>query len=109
MGLDIYIDKCRKPTIKEENGKKYRDYEEREEMCYWRKFYGLLDVMKYGDSEYGKDVRLTLDDAERLLEYATHHRDYFDGFDGVPQLCELIYNWDNFVEEGFVINFNANW
>ena len=34
MGLDMYIDKCRKPKIV--NGK--REYEEREEVCYWRKF-----------------------------------------------------------------------
>ena len=38
MGLDMYIDKCRKPKIV--NGK--REYEEREEVCYWRKFWGLL-------------------------------------------------------------------
>lgn len=109
MGLDVFIDKCRKPKIREEDGKKYRDYEEREEVCYWRKFWGLLEVMRYGDDEYGQDVRMTKDDAEKLLEYIIHHRDYFGGFDGVPQLCELIDDWDYLKEEGFIINFNANW
>ena len=53
MWLDIYIDKCRKPIYKEFNGKKVRDYEERENICYWRKFWEILHVMKYGEDEYG--------------------------------------------------------
>ena len=64
MGLDIYIDKCRKPIIKE-NGK--RDYEERVEMCYWRKFWEILPIMRYSDADYAKDVRMTKEDAEKIL------------------------------------------
>ena len=60
MGLDMYIDKCRKPKIV--NGK--REYEEREEVCYWRKFWMLLREglpFKYGNEEYGQDIRLSKD------------------------------------------------
>ena len=106
MGLDIYIDKCRKPVIKERGR---RDYEERVELCYWRKFWDLLDEMEYGLAEYGNDVRLRKEDVEKILQFVTHHRDYFKSFDGVSQVCELLDQWDAMVEDGWVICFNANW
>lgn len=106
MGLDIYIDKCRKPIIKEDGG---RDYEEREEVCYWRKFWEILGIMKYGDDEYGEDIRLSKEDVENILQLVTHHRDYFNSFDSVPQVCELLDDWEELEEEGWILNFNANW
>lgn len=112
MGLDIYIDKCRKPTMKEFNGKMYRDYEEREEVCYWRKFWDLLYEgvpFKYGEDEYGKDIRLNKEDVEKILDYVAHNRDYFGGFQTVPDVCELLDQWDELKNEGWIINFNANW
>lgn len=108
MGLDMYIDKCRKPTLVD--GK--RIYEEREEVCYWRKFWGLLGEglpFAYGDEEYGKDIRLSKEDVEQILNYVAHNRDYFDGFRSVEQVCELLDQYDELKEDGWVINFNANW
>ena len=109
MGLDMYIDKCRKPKIV--NGK--REYEEREEVCYWRKFWGLLQEglpFKYGGEEYGQDIRLSKDDVEQILNYVTHNKDYFDGFSSVEQVCKLLYDYDYLTkEEGYIICFNANW
>lgn len=58
MGLDMYIEKCRYPTVTQGGIK----YAEREEVCYWRKFWGLLREglpFFYGDEEYAKDVRLS--------------------------------------------------
>lgn len=109
MGLDIYIDKCRKPKLVEQDGKKYRDYEEREEVCYWRKFWEILHIMNYGDDEYGQDVRMTKEDVERILQLVTHHRDYFDSFNSVPQVCELLDTFDEIEDDGWIVNFNANW
>ena len=106
MGLDIYIDKCRKPVIKEDGR---RDYEEREEVCSWRKFWEILSVMRYSDDDYGQDVRMTKEDAEKILQLVTHHRDYWDSFDSVPQVCELLDTWDELIDEGWAICFNANW
>lgn len=108
MGLDMYIDKCRKPVIKDGR----RDYEEREEVCYWRKFFSLLNEglpFVYGDEEYGKDIRLSKEDVDKILNYVTHNRDYFDGFHSVEQVCELLDQYDELKEDGWVINFNANW
>ena len=118
MGLDMYIDKCRKPKIV--NGK--REYEEREEVCYWRKFWGLLQEglpFKYGNEEYGQDIRLSKDDVEQILNYVTHNKDYF--YDNIGKwlkdkynLSEAAYMLREFQdyltkEEGYIICFNANW
>ena len=103
MGLDIYIDKCRKPNVVD--GK--RIYEERVEMCYWRKFWGLLEVMNYTDDD--DDVRMTKEDVEKMLDYATHNRDYWDGFEHVGQLCELLDQWDDLHEDGWTVYFYASW
>lgn len=109
MGLDIYIDKCRKPIMKEFNGKMYRDYEERKNLCYWRKFYDVLHVMHYSEDEYGQDIQLTKNDVENILNIVSHNRDYFNGFTTVPDVCELLDNWDDLKEDNWIINFNANW
>lgn len=106
MGLDIYIDKCREPIITADGR---RDYAEREEVCYWRKFYGLLELMQYGESEYGQDVRLRKEDVEKILDYVAHNRDYFEGFDTVSKVCELLDDWGELEKDGWVINFNSNW
>lgn len=105
MGLDIFIDKCRKPKVVDG----MRDYEEREEVCYWRKFYGLLDLMQYGEDEYGQDIRLGKKDVEKILDYVSHNKDYFDSFDTVPSVCELLDEWDELKENGWLVCFNANW
>ena len=106
MGLDMYIDKCRKPIVKEDGR---RDYEEREEMCYWRKFWDLFHIFNYTNDDYGRDVRLTKDDVEKILDFVTHNRDYFYGFKSVESVCELLDQWDELEADGWVINFNANW
>ena len=108
MGLDMYIDKCRKPKIVD--GK--REYEEREEVCYWKKFWGLLREglpFEYGNDECGQDIRLSKADVEHILNYVTHNKDFFDSFDSVPQVCELLNEYDDLIEEGYVICFNAGW
>ena len=109
MGLDMYIDKCRKPRIVD--GK--REYEEREEVCYWRKFWGLLREglpFEYGNDECEQDIHLSKADVEHILNYVTHNKDYFDGFSGVEQVCKLLDEYDYLTEGvGYVICFNASW
>lgn len=106
MGLDIYIDKCKNPIINKYGRK---DYEIREDACYWRKFYGLLELMQYGESEYGQDVRLRKEDVEKILDYVSHNRDYFDSFKTVPDVCELLDDWESLEEDGYTVCFHADW
>jgi hypothetical protein len=101
MGMDMYIDRVRKkPTGKEE----------REELCYWRKFWDLHDELGlYGEDDYGNDVPMTKDDVLRAIEFSVRNVDYFGGFSGVEQLCELLRDYDSHKEEGWDIVYNANW
>lgn len=108
MGLDMYIDKCRKPRIVD--GK--REYEEREEVCYWRGFYDLLQhglPFTYGNEECGDDIHLSKKDVEQILNYVARNRDHFDSFQGVEQVCELLDQYDDLKEDGWVVCFNASW
>lgn len=104
MGMDMFIDKIRRnPSNKQE-------ILEREEICYWRKFWSLHAALGlYDGSDYANDVVITKDDIERAIVFATHNRDYWGGFDSVPQLCELLDNYDVIKAEGWDIVYNANW
>ena len=46
---------------------------------------------------------------KKILDYVAHNRDYFDSFQTVPDVCELLDQWDELKGDGWVINFNANW
>ena len=104
MGMDMYVEKIRRdPTDK-------LVVIEREELCYWRKFWDLHDALGlYGAEDYGDDVPMTKEDVERAIDFATHNEDYFGGFDSVPQLCELLRDYDTYKKDGWDIVYNANW
>ena len=108
MSLDMYIDKCRNPKIVD--GK--HDYEERVEMCYWSGFYGLLQhglPFTYGNEECGDDIHLSKKDVEQILNYVARNRDHFDSFNSVTQVCELLDQYDELKEDGWIVCFNASW
>ena len=69
----------------------------------------MFYTLPYRDAEYGKDLRLTKEDVEKILDHVTHNRDYFHGFKSVESVCELLDQWDELEEDGWVINYNANW
>ena len=104
MGLDMYVDKIRR------NPNNKQEVIERKEVCYWRKFWDLhYELALYGHDDYGNDVPMTKEDVERAIYIATRNEDYFGGFDSVPQLCELLRDYDLYKEEGWDIVYNANW
>ena len=103
MGLDMYIDR-----IKRDPNDKLKVIE-RKEVCYWRKNWDLLLKLNYNDDEYGKDRKLTKDDIEEILTFVTHHTDYFGGFSTVESVCECLYSYDFWKDEGWDVVFNANW
>lgn len=105
MGLDMYID-ARK-NIGTPN-------EERKEKVYWRKFWDLQDyIVKITDGKVDsgeiKDTKLTKEDLENIIHFCCFHRDYFDEFGSVPDLCELYDEWDTLRAEGWTFWYNANW
>lgn len=103
MGMDAYID-----IIKRDPNDK-NNVLEREELCYWRKFYAVNDLLQYDDSMYAKDLRLTKEDLERILQLVTHERDYFGSFSTVSSVCEILDQYDKLTKDGWIIVYNADW
>lgn len=103
MGMDAYIYKIKKDPNNKSN------ILEREELCYWRKFYDLNKMLQYDDSMYAKDLRLTKEDVEKILQFVAHNRDYFYGFSTVESVCEVLDKYDELTNEGYTIVFNSDW
>lgn len=105
MGLDMYIEKIKRDPNDKHN------IITRKELCYWRKNWNLMYNLpfKYGDEEYAKDVLLTKDDVEKILDYVIHHRDYFNGFQEVANVCDVLDIYDELKDDGYEVVFNADW
>lgn len=105
MGLDMYIDARRNIGTPQE---------ERVTQVYWRKFWDLHNYITSitdatVDDGCVEDTRLTLEDLGSIITFCCLHRDYFDGFDSVPDLCEVQDEWASMVAEGWSYWYNANW
>lgn len=107
MGLDARIFKVK--SIKQLTSESV-DWSQIDEVWYARKFWGLQEHMSFLQQyECGDYIPLTLENVEEMLTYATHHRDFFDGFHTVPQLCEVIDQWEDAEEEGYKFVYEADW
>lgn len=105
MGMDMYIDAVKRDP----NDKK--NILERKELCYWRKFYDLHRAIPcgYSEEDYGKDVSLTKEDVEEILQFVTHNRDYFGGFATVADVCEVLDTYEELKRDGWQIVYNVDW
>lgn len=123
MGLDIRIvmaknrkqveqegfwNICQTGWVKNEDGE--IDFTAPAEVYYARKFWSLYTpvarALNLENGEYSQP--LTEEDIEFILNIAIHNRDYFDGFNTVPQLCEILANYDKITEHGMVLLFEGD-
>ena len=108
MGLDCYIFRAKtKKVFEDENW-----YNKVEEVWYARKFWDLIHNMSFiknVEEDCGDFIMLTMDNIEEMLQFAAHNRDYFDGFKTVPQLCEIIANFEQDYEDGYHYYFHYNY
>ena len=101
--MDQYIDVIKRDPNNKQN------ILERKVMVYWRKFYELNSGLRYHNDMYAKDLPLTKQELENILQFISHNRDYFNGFNTVPAVCELLDQYDELKEDGWDIVYNANW
>ena len=117
MGLDMRVISARNSKQMEEDNfwSTLRsgfssNYNEPRELIYWRKFWDLYRPMaerlKIDNGEY---AQLSKEDVEFMLEIATHHRDYFNTFDSVAEICELLDRFDEIEEHGMHIYFEGDY
>lgn len=87
------------------------DYTQPSEVYYARKFWDLYSPvarrLHIDNCEYS--APLTKEDIEYMIDIATHCRDYFGGFQTVPDLCEILDNYDEATEKGMVFIFEGNY
>lgn len=81
------------------------------EVVYWRKFWSLYTPLARRLSlENGQwSLPLTKDDIEFMIDIATHNRDYWDSFNSVPALCEILDRYDEITEKGYVLLFEGDY
>lgn len=98
MGLDIYIFKARTKKAFEASSS-----ETIQEVYYARKFWTLIQEASFLDVEEdcGSYIELSRKNIEELIYIATHHEDYFEGFDTVPRLCRILADFNEAEEEGY--------
>lgn len=95
-----------------ENEKMYDEYgtfvfpERPVQMWYARKFYSLLDgVPELKKSYTDYIIRINKETLKHMINYYAFNPDYFDGFNGLPRLCELYQMYDELQAQGINLYF----
>lgn len=103
MGMEMYLE-LRK-NHKTPN-------EERQELCYWRKEWDLLEIAcpHYVSEEMcGEDYKVDKETLIKMLQYLTLNLDYFGTFNTVKDMCQAVYNYEENIEDGWEYVINSNW
>ena len=108
--MDAYIFRAKtKKVFDEEDWYNNKDISE---VWYTRKFWDLIhnvSFIKDTEKDCGEFIKLTKDNIEEMIHIATHWRDYWGGFDSVPQLCEILDNFDDDAENGWNYYFEFDY
>lgn len=109
--MDSYIFKSRrKPSIEDFYCDDYNEIPRCIQMWYGRKFWDLHNSMSFLQNyECGEYVKLRKCDVEEMLQFACHHRDYFDTFNTVPDLAEIVDEFDENEEKGIYYWYECDW
>ena len=118
MGMDCHI-LCAHSKLEIENGDLWTYMEEHDfdeettilgEKWYGRKFWDMHQHMSFlQDYECGEYIELNKDNIEEMLQYLTHHPDYWGGFETVPQLCQILYTYDDTIDQGYKYFYECDW
>ena len=124
MGLDVniymvknykqledenFLENCPSTWIKDEYGEV--DYTKPCQVYYARKFWPLYTkaerILHIRNGEVS--APLTKKDLEELINVAVHYRDFFDSFDSVPQLCEILDRYNEATNAGMIFVFEGDY
>ena len=77
------------------------------DMWYARKFYRLLEGVPELKESYDAPyvIRIKKDTLKKMIECYAFTPDYFDGFNGLPRLCELYQMYDELQANGLNLYF----
>lgn len=118
MGMDCRI-LCAHSKLEIENDDLWTYMEEHDsdaettilgEKWYGRKFWNMHRNMSFLQNyKCGEYIELSKDNIEEMLQYLTHHLDYWDGFETVPALCKILYSYDNVINQGYKYFYECDW
>jgi len=93
--------------VTDEDGNFIRTLNHPIDVWYARKFYGLLDNIPELKESYNDPyvVRVDKKILKKMIEYYSFHEDYFEGFSGLPRLCELYRDYDHLQAQGLNLYF----
>ncbi len=125
MGMDLYLVTApSKLALKDTNfwdtiySNNFHDEEDENrikwatphEVYYARKFWDLFNNLSFTkDYECGEWIPVTYRNVKEMLDVACRKTDYFDSFNSVPQLCELLYHWQDIENAGLKVFFECDW
>lgn len=77
------------------------------DVWYARKFYDLLEGVPELKESYKEPciIRIKKDTLKKMIECYAFTPDYFDGFNGLPRLCELYQMYDELQANGLNLYF----
>ena len=80
------------------------------EVWYARKYWDMMFEMSFlRNYRCGEVIRLHKANLREMIDFYCYHPDYFDGFNGLPRLCELYQAFDSLEENGLNLYFEADW
>lgn len=125
MGLDVHIymvrnrkqlqeedfyDKCYTGWVKDKETDEI-NFTQPSVVYYARKFWDLYEPVAHhfhlDNGEFSEP--LSREDIEFMIDIATHHPDYWDSFDSVPTLCEILYHYDEIKDAGMILLFEGDY
>ena len=121
MGLDMNLIMARNKKQIEKEGfwlnqiidaerKEDFEYDKPAILVYWRKYWDLYNFLSQRHNlDNGEYVEINKEELEEIINFATHNPDYWDGFESVPSLCKVLYNYDKIRENGFRLFFEGDY
>ena len=78
-------------------------------LCYWRKFWDLHTMIanKYG-LKNGEWTKISRNDLEKIINFAIHNPDYWDSFKSIPQLCTILFHYNELNENGLSLFYEGD-
>ena len=110
IGMDAYVFRARNKKVFEEDH--WYDSDQVKEVWYARKYWDMIHNVPFIRSiegDCGEFIQLTKENIKEMIDVATRIPDYWDGFNTVPALCEILYNFDQDAEDGWHYYFEFDY
>ena len=109
MGMDFHLWKARNSEVFKHD--EWYNSPEIEEVFYGRKAWHYPEYCSFMKIKYesGEFLPMTRKNLEEMIRVACEHRNHWDNYDDVPQLCEIRDQWDELENAGYKIFYEYDY